>query len=89
MVGIQMKKTAMYNMQGGIKKEFEYDTDDPCLSCGQPVIAASVGGTAICPWCDMGVHRDGRKWTFREMLQFGENTKLNIEKRNDNANVKD
>ena len=26
----------------------------PCIICGQPVMAASVGGTLICPSCDMG-----------------------------------
>ena len=30
----------------------EYDEDSPCLICGEPVIGASIGGTAICGSCD-------------------------------------
>lgn len=34
--------------------EFEYNEDTPCLVCGEPVIGASMGGTAICGACDCG-----------------------------------
>lgn len=36
------------------EREVEYDADAPCISCGEPVLAASVGGTVICPSCDLG-----------------------------------
>ena len=32
--------------------------------CGLPVMAASMGGTAVCPWCDCGWNRDGTQWTW-------------------------
>ena len=35
-------------------KEIEYDELAPCLSCGEPVHNASMGGTVICPACDCG-----------------------------------
>jgi len=47
-------KTATYNLVGGGKKTIEYDEDASCIICGEPVIEASMGGTVICPWCDMG-----------------------------------
>ena len=34
--------------------EIPYDPKAPCLICGEPVREASMGGTAICPSCDMG-----------------------------------
>jgi len=39
-----------------------------CRVCGLPVVAPSMGGADMCPWCDMGIWRDGREWTFREMI---------------------
>lgn len=38
----------------------EYDENAPCVWCGLPVVAASMGGTACCPWCDLGVCRFDR-----------------------------
>lgn len=38
-----------------------YDRLTPCITCDLPVLSASVGGTAICPWCDMGIYRDGSR----------------------------
>ena len=43
-----------YTRSDGSRFEVEYDTEAPCLRCGLPVFAASMSGTAICPWCDMG-----------------------------------
>jgi len=48
-----MKKVT-YTLIDGSKKVIEYDENAPCLICGEPVMEASMGGTAICPWCDMG-----------------------------------
>jgi DNA-directed RNA polymerase subunit RPC12/RpoP len=28
--------------------------DTPCIICGEPVISASMGGSDICPACDLG-----------------------------------
>ncbi|NVM21401.1 MAG: hypothetical protein HWN68_06440 [Desulfobacterales bacterium] len=50
-------KTAIYRDVNGQRKKIEYDDKAPCLICGEPVIEASVGGTSICPWCDMGICR--------------------------------
>ena len=46
--------TAIYTGLGGSKLVIEYDENAPCVICGEPVVAASTGGTIICPWCDMG-----------------------------------
>lgn len=48
---------ATYRLVGGGDLEVEYDRDVPCRICEQPVLDASVGGTDVCPWCDMGVCR--------------------------------
>lgn len=31
-----------------------YDADAPCEICGEPVKDASMAGTVICAWCDVG-----------------------------------
>lgn len=51
-----MKRTATYYKDSQMKEPFtiKYDDESPCLRCGEPVVSASMGGTAICPWCDMG-----------------------------------
>lgn len=51
-----MKQIAKYYKDSEMKKSFyvEYDDESPCIICGEPVISASMGGTAICGWCDMG-----------------------------------
>lgn len=55
------KASAKYHrLSDGSPFEVEYDTDDPCHFCGLPVIAASMGGTACCPWCDLGTCRFDR-----------------------------
>jgi hypothetical protein len=41
--------------------DVQYDETAPCLICGNPVIYASMGGLDICPSCDCGYWRDGRK----------------------------
>lgn len=60
-------KTVTYQLADGTDKEIEYDENAPCILCGEPVISASVGGTVICPWCDMGKSRreDGLMPPFR------------------------
>jgi hypothetical protein len=45
----------------------EFDPDFPCAYCEQPVQSLSVGGSAVCPWCDMGMNRDGSLWTYDVM----------------------
>lgn len=51
------KKTAIYRNPDGTEKKIEYDPEAPCIYCGYPVEEASVGGTVVCPACDMGVNR--------------------------------
>jgi hypothetical protein len=46
-------KTITYTTDKG-KETFEYDENAPCIVCGEPVVTASMGGTAVCPWCDLG-----------------------------------
>jgi len=50
-------KTATYRGLDGKDFTVEYDENAPCIVCGEPVIEASVGGTVVCPWCDMGICR--------------------------------
>jgi len=45
---------ARYKKPDGTDLEIEYDENAPCIICGEPVIAASMGGTVICPGCDCG-----------------------------------
>jgi len=47
-------KTATYSKVGGGTLTVEYDETAPCTICGEPVGEASMGGTTICPACDMG-----------------------------------
>lgn len=66
-----MKKTATYISAIDHKPfDVEYDDDDPCIICKLPVIEASVGGTAVCPWCDCGYDRDGTKWDYAKMMKM-------------------
>lgn len=61
-------KTATYRGQDGKELKVEYDPDAPCVSCGLPVMEASMGGTAVCPSCDCGVYRDGTRWTIEDAM---------------------
>ena len=66
--GMVLKK-AVYRTLQGDDLVVEYDCNASCRMCGLPVVEASVGGTDVCPWCDMGCDRNGRKWTMMEMLK--------------------
>jgi hypothetical protein len=61
-------KTATYKGRGGKEFTVEYDPAAPCIFCGQPVLFASMGGTAICSWCDCGKYRDGSDWAVDDAL---------------------
>lgn len=61
-------KTATYTGQDGKPFTVEYDENAPCVSCGLPVLYASMGGTGICAWCDCGQYRDGTNWAFEDAL---------------------
>jgi hypothetical protein len=52
---------AKYPKRGGGFVEIPYDKNAPCRACGQPVTEASMGGTDLCPWCDMGKPRPGSR----------------------------
>ena len=58
-------KTATYTSLDGATFTVEYDPEAPCISCGEPVVAASMGGTAVCPWCDCGTCRYCDKQVLR------------------------
>lgn len=61
-------KQARYRLlqPDGTTKEvdLEYDPMAPCINCGLTVVNASVGGTAVCCWCDIGVDRNGTRLEF-------------------------
>lgn len=50
-------KSATYNLVGGGEITIPYDPNAPCRCCGQPVLNASMGGTDLCPTCDLGYRR--------------------------------
>lgn len=52
-------RSATYTGLDGQKFTVEYDALAPCVGCGLPVVEASMGGTALCPWCDTGYNRNG------------------------------
>lgn len=52
-----MKREVTYVRPDGSPFTVEYDSEDPCVWCGLPVIAASMSGTACCSWCDLGICR--------------------------------
>lgn len=62
-------KSVTYKLLDGTDKTIEYDENAPCWYCDLPVGSASMGGTVVCPSCDCGMHRDGRKWTFEEATE--------------------
>lgn len=47
-------KTATYRGLDGQTFSVDYDETAPCLVCQESVGEASMGGTAICPACDVG-----------------------------------
>lgn len=47
--------------------ELPFDPDFPCAYCEQPVVELSIGGSAVCPWCDTGSNRDGTPWDYDTM----------------------
>ena len=59
------------------KVEVEYDENAPCLICGEPVISASMGGTSICPSCDLGKCRYCKMTVFilKESIDNGHSKK--------------
>ena len=46
------------------EKKIEYDEMHACIICGEPVHNASMGGTVICPACDLGKCRFCRITVF-------------------------
>jgi len=85
-----MKKARYKTTAGEI--EVEYDEKSPCIICGLPVEAASTAGTDVCPWCDMGRHRNGSRFTIEEVLNkelLREKAKKIYEKIKGGDNVKD
>lgn len=69
-----MKRTVIYFQRMDEKAEIEYDDEAPCITCGELVVSASMGGTVICPWCDTGHCRycGIRIMVFKEEIDGGE-----------------
>ena len=73
-----MKTLTLYETSSGMMSIFEtenskavhieYDPDAPCICCGEPVVEASMGGTVVCPWCDMGKCRHTGRTVFLQIL---------------------
>ena len=61
--------TATYRLTDGSDWKVEYDRLAPCRICALPVIAASMGGTDVCPWCDTGHYRDGSAIELQDHAQ--------------------
>lgn len=61
-------KEATYTLIDNSKVTVEYDETAPCRICGLPVVAASMGGTDVCPWCDCGIYRDGSRISFDHLI---------------------
>lgn len=61
-------KTATYRGRDGKDFAVEYDPQGPCISCGLPVVEASMGGTKLCPWCDCGMYRNGAHWSIEDAV---------------------
>lgn len=61
-------KTATYRGTDGKEFVVEYDPEGPCISCGLPVISASMAGTKVCPWCDCGTYRNGEHWSIEDAV---------------------
>lgn len=66
-------KQAIYQLAGGVLMVVPYDENAPCKCCGFPVESASVGGTNLCPKCDMGYWRSARcPWYAKIRPEKGE-----------------
>ena len=78
-----MKQVATYYKDSEMKQPFtvEYEDTAPCTCCGEPVVTSSMGGTDLCPWCDMGKCRYcGVPITvFKEELDGGESKRQVLE----------
>jgi hypothetical protein len=61
-------ESVTYKLLDGSSVSVEYDADAPCWACGLPVMAASMGGTVLCSWCDCGNGRDGHKLSMEENM---------------------
>jgi hypothetical protein len=46
----------------GITYRFLFDETAPCCVCGNPILDVSMGGLDICPHCDCGRDRQGKKY---------------------------
>ena len=64
----------------GVTHDVEYDETAPCWCCGEPVMEASMAGTMICPACDCGYHRSGRKLYLCEVAEHNQRWKQNVDK---------
>lgn len=56
-----MKTIKMTRISDGELVDVPYDPTIACLICGNPVVNASIGGFDICPSCDCGYFRNGKK----------------------------
>lgn len=41
-----------------------------CKFCNLPTFGPSYGGDDVCSFCDCGYHRDGRRFTFRDLMRM-------------------
>jgi hypothetical protein len=69
-------KSVTYQTPNG-PRTIEYNENAPCVMCELPVVSASMGGTAVCPWCDCGKNRDGTKWSGEDAARAARNYQKN------------
>ena len=67
-------RIAKYLNNDGTYREVEYDENALCIFCNEPVIAASMGGTIVCTWCDNGIDRNtGSLLTWTQLTEHKNN----------------
>jgi len=61
----------LFEMKSGDKMiRFLFDETAPCCVCGNPVLDVSMGGTDICPHCDCGYDRTGKRYDIAKDYMY-------------------
>lgn len=61
----------LFEMKSGDKMiRFLFDETAPCCVCGNPVLDVSMGGTSICPHCDCGYDRTGKRYDIAKDYMY-------------------
>lgn len=61
----------LFEMKSGDKNiRFLFDETASCCVCGNPVLNVSMGGPDICPHCDCGYDRTGKKYDIAKDYMY-------------------